>query len=150
MRVLNVLNQNHTQGAVNSMFYPCHASFEQTGCCLAPSVAALVGVLRIVPSPTDRAAIHLRKKGNATLHWCLNTLIQRSRFSLVKTFKFAALTSSTVCGNKQAVTEIYLTALTILTSDKCLKIGEMKWKEAKMPWGWCHALFVPKWHIRGM
>lgn len=51
-------------------FYPCHASLELTVCCLAPSMAALVVVLRIGPSPTDRAAIHLGKKGNATSQKC--------------------------------------------------------------------------------
>lgn len=64
------------------MFYPCHASLELTVCCLAPSMAALVVVLRIVPSPTDRAAIHLGKKGNATSQKCLNIWLQRPTFSL--------------------------------------------------------------------
>lgn len=73
----------YTYGAANGMFYPCHASLEQTDCCLAPSTAVLIGVLRIVPSPTDRAAIHLSKEENATLQWCLNIWLQRSGCSLI-------------------------------------------------------------------
>lgn len=83
MQVLNVSRQPRVPGAANGgVLYPCHASFEETGCCLATSMAALVGVLRTVPSPTDSAAIHLSIKRKATLQHCLNTQLRRSRFSL--------------------------------------------------------------------
>lgn len=127
--MLIVSRQPRVPGAGDGgALYPCHASFEETGCCLAPSMAALAGVLRIIPSPTDRAAIHLSVKRNATLQQCLDMLLQMQpvRFrSLTTTFKCAALTPlQPVVRN--GISGTHLTAPATLTSAQCLKIGEMK------------------------